>query len=337
MSKRQLGHRFEICFLVIAVMLLAAVSVQAATWNGYVEAHSDASDPPAAASTPADDTLSFTVNSNGQLQWVPNPPIAEGNWDNDSFLVGGQISWHDAISASVSSTTEAQSKAKSGLDSNGNAVVVARAKVLDPTDSDLTNNGGDNTALATSKAQLWLPLVWVDGPGGSVDAELHTDVYVSDPNDTYRLAASDTSNCTLDVGEAHAFQLSYTATASAQYPSLGIVIPPGVVIDSELSINEEVVYAGSATMVEGDSEPDTTGDFVTMSFEPWTEPGTNGEWSEGSYYCAIYQYIELPYGYEFKTPDTPTMSQWGLISMAVMLVTAGAIAIVIVQRRRLAA
>jgi hypothetical protein len=332
---RKIKNKSEVCIFICMVLLFATAPVQA-TWDGYVEAHSAANDPPAGASNPADDTLSFTVEQNGNTrQWVPNPPVLEADWDNDNWAVGGNISWHRATSGA----TQAESKAKAGFDASSKAVVLARARVRDIVNNNLGDNGGDNSALATSKAQLMpqLQFVKISGPGTYVDANMTAHIYMTSKDASSSPSTGVTGTkvitCPLPVGTV--FQLGYVATAKAQYPVI-ISGQPGSIVDYNVTVDGATASTGSATLYQGESSPSTTGGLSGTYFETFVEIGPDGEWSNEGYYGAIYLELTLPDGYTFETHSgrIPTMSEWGLIILGLLLLTAGAI--VIVRRTRLA-
>lgn len=177
MSNSKISKFSFLNFVLVAAMVVAmtATPAKAVKYGGYVEATAKAKDPPAPAHNPADANNSFTVDSSSpKREWVPKPPNNEANWNDDTWGLNVG-SWHNALSGA----TQAQSKAKAGLKTSTSVVVDARARVRDILDNNLGNNGGDNTALATSKAVQWGPLVLILGPTATVSATLHTEAYMA--------------------------------------------------------------------------------------------------------------------------------------------------------------
>ncbi|UCG17667.1 MAG: hypothetical protein JSV19_06485 [Phycisphaerales bacterium] len=276
------------------------------TWNGYVEARASANDPPAPGSNPANDTLSFTVDSaSPQRQWVPNTsstppgPGTEANWNNDDWAVAGNISWHSATSGA----TQGQGKAKAGLNADGSVCVDARARVRDTLDQNLGNNGNDNSAYGYGKATMSPALVVISGPGPTVDATIETHAYMATPLYNGRGEAMygyDNDSATLVVGTP--IVLVWVDTAEARYPLL--IANPGTVVAGTLYADSAPVHEGTVVMEEEPTGATIfygTGAHADMAFTPWVGPGLQGQsHDDEAFYGAIYQTLTLPPGYEFQ-------------------------------------
>ena len=276
-----------------------------AAWSGHVEAKANASRPPNPPSNPADVSKDFSVTGAGQRDWVPKPPAAEANWNNDNYAVGGTLSFHTAMSGTV----QGQGKAKAGLAGDGSVVVDARARVRD------TNPVGGLTigdsAYGFGLARMTPNLVLIEGPGMTVNATVHSEAYMATPHgivtaQTSAVAGVDDDTVALPVGTP--FTLVWEDRAEAKYPQL--IANPGSLVVTELYVNGTVAHTGTVEMSEepnGDPQLTATGEFSDMIFMPWTAPGPQGQWHEDggarSHYGALFQNLVLPDGYRFiETP-----------------------------------
>ncbi|MCK6484228.1 MAG: GEVED domain-containing protein [Phycisphaerae bacterium] len=275
------------------------------TWNGYVEARADAHRPPNPPSNPANVSTNFTVDSSSpSRQWVPNPPAAEANWDNDNYVVGGTLSWHTAMSGTV----QGQGKAKAGLAADGSIVVLARARVRD------TNPAGGLTigdsAHGYGLARMMPQIILIQGPGSSVTATMDSQVYMAaaqpGPGQPQAVSGADSDPVVMPVGTP--IVLVWQAEASAAYPVLQVI--PGSFVHGNLAINNTTATDGAVVMEQDSSDAiylSATGSFADMTFTPWTGVGMQGQQHEQngafSYYGAITQRLVLPEGYEFVQPE----------------------------------
>lgn len=272
-----------------------------AAWSGHIEAKANAHRPPNPASNPANLSKNFSVSGAGQRDWVPNPPVAEANWNNDNYAVGGTLSFHTAMSGTV----QGQGKAKAGLAGDGSVVVDARARVRD------TNPLGGltigDTAYGSGLARMTPNVVIIEGPGTTVNASVHSEAYMATPHGTVTsqtaaAAGVDDDSVALPVGTP--FTLVWEDRAEAKYPQL--IAQPGSIVATELYVNGALAHTGSVEMDEdpnGDPLLTTTGEFSDMNFMPWTAPGPQGQWHETggarSHYGALFQKLVLPDGYRF--------------------------------------
>ena len=297
MSRHTIDIPTASSLLVAAATILAAAHTASAAlqWSASVLAHSDAHDPPAAASNPADLNQAQIIQNNGTVIYVPDAG-SEANWNND--LLPG--SWHTATSL----PTKAQSKAKAGLDPDGVVVVDARARFVPE------NPGGDVTANAHADACMdgRFIVACVGGCGNTVVATLDTGIMLRGPDTISRAAfapaygGTDSTGVDLPVGIP--FDLRFCDTADVSWP------PPPTFVVSEVYVDDQLVYGGSATMSPSGS-PQGSGDFSAISFFPWTGTSPFGnsyfdpESGLDTAYAGVIHTLSLPPGYTFEEVPPP--------------------------------
>jgi hypothetical protein len=309
------SHRMTVALAAASALAVSALAQAEVVWKGE----------PVAGGCAGDDGFHLCVSTPGVSIDLPTgsnarycqPELPEADWLDDTF-----DSW---VTARVANTL-GQGKDRSGVMGGpgwDTLFVDTRARMWDPNDGNLFNNGGDNDASGLGIADLWEHvMVFPDGPGTGrepIEANLSVDVYVAgyaepDRNSPVAPVAYMLNHeriLSLPIGVEGTLHISCDANVEGGFSPAGSQSAKGAFsvlwdddgvsgwlkLDSALKLHGEVLDPNEAVA--------------------WEYLGSQGQWYQNepggfpTWYAGTFCTLSLPAGYHF-VPEPCTLVLLGI-------------------------